>query len=102
MQKASFFPLEHVVHFPVPPWSRFKISLLEWRALEFINKTSTHKKWLNLHVTPNGVFSMVVKHNFFGRLGTCRKVMGGGVAESEGTQRGVWQGPFLKAELPKP
>lgn len=54
--------------------------------MEFINKRSILKKWLDLHVTPNGVFSTVVEHNFFGRLGTCRKVMGEGGGESEGTR----------------
>lgn len=41
--------------------------------MEVINKT-TPEKWLDLHVRPNSIFSMVVEHNFFGRLGTCRKV----------------------------
>lgn len=67
--------------------------------MEFINETSTCKKCLNLHVTPNGVFSMVAEHNFFGRLGTCRKVMGG--EESEGMLMGVGQRPCLEAVLPK-
>lgn len=66
------------MHFPVPPLSRLKTSLLAWRAAEFINKMSTRKKWLDLHVTPNGVFATVVEHNFFSRLGTCGKVMGSG------------------------
>lgn len=93
------FPLELTVHFPVPPWSRFETSLLEWRAVEFINQTWTCKKWLDLHVTPNGVFSTVAEHNLFGRLGTCRKVVGGG--ESQETPVRVSRRPFLEAILSK-
>lgn len=78
------------MHFPVPPPSRLKTSLLEWRAAEFINKMSTCKKWLDLHVTPNGLFSTVVEHNFFSRLGTCGKVVvgGRGRAREQGWQFG--------------
>ena len=42
------------MHFPVPPRSRVKISLLERRAVEFISETLT----LCLHVTPSGFFPL--------------------------------------------
>lgn len=72
------------MHFPVALQSRFKISLLEWRAVDVINKTSTRKKWLDRRVVPDGAFSTVAEHNFSsGRLSTCGKVTGWGAGGRE-------------------
>lgn len=84
------------MHFPVPPAGqsrdlpfRAKGSGIYSRDFDSLFACDTQR-----------VFSsMEVERNFFGRLGTCRRVPAGG--GSRRTRMGVWQRPFLEAILPK-